>query len=67
MNGKNKGEKRARKRKGRKLAIKVSNLNTVTLNSKCFFHTTFFPTFSCKRQQPEGHHLSCNYELPELQ
>lgn len=39
VNGKNKGEKRARKRKGRKMAIRVSNLNAVKFNSKCFFPT----------------------------
>lgn len=37
MDGKNKGERRARKRKERKMAIQVSNLNAVKFNSKCFF------------------------------
>lgn len=37
VNGKNKGEKRARKRKGRKMAIRLSKLNAVKFNSQCFF------------------------------
>lgn len=37
MDAKNKGKKRAKKRKERKMAVRVSNLNAVKLISECFF------------------------------